>query len=329
MSRNTHIVLFALAPLVLAPVSYAAPGSLEPIYDLSCDQVESRWISQADTIVEVSDNIQLLGSLLDDQACEEVNPDFEKTALRILVDQLVNVAPDLNKKTNQKAALGTKQLADTAMAYFSDWRLHELVGDHARLQGDLLGAKEQYGAALSSYESEQFVYPAPSAARVMKIHSKLVEVTNVWVQTGASLNDIRKTRAGGPSDGISLNWRAWTTQKSLIPLKFEYDSVDFSREGKEIARGVIVDLETQKVRKLLIVGHTDPKGSDQYNLKLSKARAEAVRDFLLAEGFQGEVTLDWKGERDPFKFDNIGLYTEEQQHAAHRRVVFEVLEKAN
>lgn len=308
--------------------AFSATSSLEPIYDLSCGQIEAEWNEGTSTIHEVSYNIRLLGSLLDDGACEGIDSGFEKAALSSLIDQILSVTPNLKDKANQPAATRSKQLAETAMTFFSDWKLHELVADHARLQGDLLGAKEQYGAAMSSYESSQFIYPAPSPAQVMKIHSKLVEVTNVWVQTGASLDDIKKTRAGGPVEGLSLNWRAWTTQKSLIPLKFEYDAVTFSSEGQEIARSILGDLEAQKVRKLLVVGHTDPKGSEQYNLKLSKARAEAVRDFLKAEGFQGQVTLDWKGEQEPFEFDSVSLYSEDQQHAAHRRVVFEVLEKA-
>jgi outer membrane protein OmpA-like peptidoglycan-associated protein len=36
--------------------------------------------------------------------------------------------------------------------------------------------------------------------------------------------------------------------------------------------------------KLQLEGHTDAVGSDDYNLKLSQQRADAVRDFLVEQG---------------------------------------------
>jgi outer membrane protein OmpA-like peptidoglycan-associated protein len=52
--------------------------------------------------------------------------------------------------------------------------------------------------------------------------------------------------------------------------------------------------------KLQLEGHTDSVGSDEYNQKLSEQRADAVRDFLLAQGVQnGNVTAVGLGKSDP------------------------------
>src|SRR5690606_29601451 len=55
---------------------------------------------------------------------------------------------------------------------------------------------------------------------------------------------------------------------------------------------------------VLIEGHTDTSGSDDYNYSLSERRAKSVRDFLTANGVSGSrLTTKWYGETQP-KYDN-------------------------
>jgi outer membrane protein OmpA-like peptidoglycan-associated protein len=52
--------------------------------------------------------------------------------------------------------------------------------------------------------------------------------------------------------------------------------------------------------KLQLEGHTDIVGSDEYNLKLSQERADAVRDFLVQQGVApGNITSIGMGKADP------------------------------
>jgi OmpA-OmpF porin, OOP family len=49
-----------------------------------------------------------------------------------------------------------------------------------------------------------------------------------------------------------------------------------------------------------LVGHADATGTEQYNLVLSKRRAEAIRNFLVSKGIAAtRLQLDWKGESQP------------------------------
>jgi outer membrane protein OmpA-like peptidoglycan-associated protein len=41
--------------------------------------------------------------------------------------------------------------------------------------------------------------------------------------------------------------------------------------------------------KVAIEGHTDSVGTEDYNLQLSKQRADAVREYLVKEGVQEDV----------------------------------------
>jgi outer membrane protein OmpA-like peptidoglycan-associated protein len=44
---------------------------------------------------------------------------------------------------------------------------------------------------------------------------------------------------------------------------------------------VLEKLNDKKFKMLEITGHTDNKGDSEYNLKLSKDRANAIKDFLV------------------------------------------------
>lgn len=52
-------------------------------------------------------------------------------------------------------------------------------------------------------------------------------------------------------------------------------------------------------RSLTVAGHTDSSGSDVYNDRLSKARAEAVAAALVERGQTDNVKVEWHGENKP------------------------------
>ncbi len=55
---------------------------------------------------------------------------------------------------------------------------------------------------------------------------------------------------------------------------------------------------------ILVEGHTDSAGPEDYNLKLSQQRAESVTNYLVAQGIsKGRFTTKWYGELQP-KADN-------------------------
>lgn len=51
---------------------------------------------------------------------------------------------------------------------------------------------------------------------------------------------------------------------------------------------------------ILVEGHTDSAGSDEYNWGLSQKRAESVSNYLIAQGIaSGRFTTKWYGETQP------------------------------
>ena len=73
---------------------------------------------------------------------------------------------------------------------------------------------------------------------------------------------------------------------STTKTYFKYDSDKLSEDGKEVVDDVAkcVTDGPLKGAELIVVGSTDPKGSDEYNMKLGMSRAEAVEKALSKNG---------------------------------------------
>lgn len=72
---------------------------------------------------------------------------------------------------------------------------------------------------------------------------------------------------------------------------------------------------------ILVVGHTDSQGAEDYNMTLSKNRANAVTNYLSQNGISsGRLTTNWFGETQP-KHDNSTA----EGRAKNRRVNVAIL----
>jgi outer membrane protein OmpA-like peptidoglycan-associated protein len=73
--------------------------------------------------------------------------------------------------------------------------------------------------------------------------------------------------------------------------------------------------------KVVISGHTDSMGSDEYNLKLSRRRVDAVYNFLVENGIGADrISEEAYGESKPIKENNSST-----NRAFNRRVEFKII----
>jgi len=77
----------------------------------------------------------------------------------------------------------------------------------------------------------------------------------------------------------------------------------------------------KEISKFIILGHTDTKGSDDYNLNLSYKRAKAVKNILLKQGVsEKNISVLGKGEND------LAVETQDDiKHPANRRAEIKIL----
>ena len=101
---------------------------------------------------------------------------------------------------------------------------------------------------------------------------------------------------------------------------FDFDSPELSEPMKQTLSRLATCLMTGslKGRRVLLTGHCDPRGENEYNMGLGATRSERARSFLVKLGVaESQVTTSSRG-----KLDAIG--SEESTWQQDRRVDIEV-----
>jgi len=82
-------------------------------------------------------------------------------------------------------------------------------------------------------------------------------------------------------------------------LYFNEASDDLTQESRAELDHMLADVAKRPVRDIVIVGHTDAVGTDQYNDALAKKRAERVKAMLVERGIAaGDIDAIGRGKRD-------------------------------
>lgn len=78
-----------------------------------------------------------------------------------------------------------------------------------------------------------------------------------------------------------------------VRLEFEFDKDEMENvvNREEVAKidDYIAQVNaTPATEYVTVVGHTDAKGSDEYNMALGQRRADTVREYIIAQGYPAE-----------------------------------------
>ncbi|MCX7913895.1 MAG: peptidoglycan-associated lipoprotein Pal [Thermodesulfovibrionales bacterium] len=88
-------------------------------------------------------------------------------------------------------------------------------------------------------------------------------------------------------------------QTKLKDVYFEFDRYDLSEEAKITIRELAEFLKKNKGLKVIIEGHCDERGTNEYNLGLGDRRAQTVKNYLLSLGIPSKniETVSYGEER--------------------------------
>ena len=102
---------------------------------------------------------------------------------------------------------------------------------------------------------------------------------------------------------------------------FDFDKSVLKPEGKAKLDDLTSKVKGINLEVIIAVGHTDSVGSDSYNQKLSVARSESVKAYLVSKGIEkNRVYTEGKGEKQPVADNKTG-----EGRAKNRRVEIEVV----
>ena len=102
---------------------------------------------------------------------------------------------------------------------------------------------------------------------------------------------------------------------------FDFDKAVLKPEGKAKLDDLADKVKGLNLEVIIATGHTDSRGADAYNQKLSVKRADAVKTYLTGKGIEASrVYTEGKGEAQPVA-DNKS----DDGRAKNRRVEIEVV----
>lgn len=106
--------------------------------------------------------------------------------------------------------------------------------------------------------------------------------------------------------------------KQIPPIEFKTDSDVIKTSSYPMLNKVAEILKRYEKLKLIVIGHTDDTGPEDWNKRLSKLRASAVKEYLASQGVWGDyIKVYGYGSEFPVVND-----TTPEARARNRRVEF-------
>lgn len=118
--------------------------------------------------------------------------------------------------------------------------------------------------------------------------------------------------------------RARVSAPAVLPAKvtlssdalFDFDKSSLKAEGQKNLDDLLAKMKGQSYEVVLATGHTDGVGSEAYNQKLSVARAESVKAYMVSQGLPADkIRVEGKGKSQPIASNDT-----EEGRAKNRRV---------
>ena len=103
-----------------------------------------------------------------------------------------------------------------------------------------------------------------------------------------------------PSPAPAPNPEPERTKILLNQVLFDFDKTDLKPEGKAEIDRLVAEMKKFGKDTVVVIGHTDSIGTDEYNMGLGQRRADAVANYMKAAGIDaGRIATKSMGESQP------------------------------
>jgi peptidoglycan-associated lipoprotein len=94
--------------------------------------------------------------------------------------------------------------------------------------------------------------------------------------------------------------RGFSADAGLQSIHFDYDKYEIRPGDTKVLDANAAWLKANPTRLVLIEGHCDERGTNEYNVALGERRAKAAMNYLVSHGVQaGRLTIISHGEQRP------------------------------
>lgn len=113
------------------------------------------------------------------------------------------------------------------------------------------------------------------------------------------------------------------TQIKINPIYFDFDKWNIRPDAALELNNVVNIMKKYPDMAIEIGAHTDARGSDEYNLKLSHKRAKSVMDYLISQGIsENRLKSEGFGESQPLNHCTQPKMCTRAQYSINRRCEF-------
>lgn len=135
---------------------------------------------------------------------------------------------------------------------------------------------------------------------------KLKSLVSIFGVLGLGVLMVGCAAKGGISDGVTAEYGTTDTNGDGIGLGtlqriyFDFDKSEIGAEASKVLKKNADTMKKSPTMKVLVEGHCDERGTNEYNIALGERRARAVMDYLVNLGI-GRNRLEMKswGEEKP------------------------------
>lgn len=154
------------------------------------------------------------------------------------------------------------------------------------------------------------------------VELKRADTAQPWKIAGLNLSDIlgsfakSASKLGVPYTPIVKNPKGGES----LALYFEYDRAELHPRALKQLEVIAALMKADPSKKLRIAGHTDEKGEDDYNIRLSRGRAESVKKQLAVLGVPADqVETTGLGKAQPLSPNKKSDGTDDPEGRSHNR----------
>ncbi|RUM26960.1 DUF4384 domain-containing protein [Rhizobium vallis] len=206
------------------------------------------------------------------------------------------------------------------------WQASATLGEIYFSARRFADAAADYQQAIEIIKNETRTPKAPPADTISDLiqraaQARILAANPTSDNPQGSFVPAEKDHRSGVLGGIySENVRGIVPVSIPVPITFDFDKSSFTSIGTEAAEELLEALKEQKPGRVILIGHTDRRGGDDYNQKLSERRAQAVADFLKSHGIDATIDAEGRGASEPVDVTATANLTEDDVDALNRRV---------
>ncbi|NNG71618.1 DUF4384 domain-containing protein [Rhizobium laguerreae] len=206
------------------------------------------------------------------------------------------------------------------------WQASATLGEIYFSARRFADAAADYQQAIEIIKNETRTPKAPPAETISDLiqraaQARILAANPTSDHPEGSFVPAEKDQRSGVLGGIySENVRGIVPVSIPVPITFDFNKSSFTSIGTEAAEELLEALKEQKPGRVILIGHTDHRGGDDYNQKLSERRAQAVADFLKSKGIDATIDAEGRGASEPVDVTATANLTEDDVDALNRRV---------